>query len=645
MMKHCYKDPFSSKVIFNYYLIVLLWLALPSSLVFGQACNRQQDSTSLVQLYNDLNGPNWPLAWNLSLPMNNWWGVTLNTDGCVQKINITNNALGQISDIQLPHLEELTLWHLAPDTLMSVIPDFSGIQHLKYLNLKMNISGGIPDFSHLPELKNLLLGGISSPGLTGEIPDFSHLLSLETLRIAKNTIDVVPDFSALPNLRSLDLSLNYLESVPDFSNLRDLDELILSANPLPDGVPDFSSLDSLLKLTLLETDLNGSFPIFTHLHNLQELKMGGVSLAGFVAEADLNGPIPNYNIPTLQSLILQYVETDSEIPDFTFLPNLQTLVITSGNLTGSIPDFTNLSKLTNLHIGGYRDAFLPKKSSITGHVPDFSNLPLLRNLDLRFNQLSGEPTNFSHLPLTTKIDLGFNALSGIVPNFSLLPSIEDIFLDQNHLSEIVTSLNTPADIDVSANWLTFEDLLPVLDKLDTYNPQDSIPVLPLFIFDQDDNLEVDLNFDAAISENHYYWYKNGSYIDETTTNKHSFPAQSWTTSDKFRVEVINPNVMDFILMTKTFQLPLVSAVQGLSAEIKLSVFPNPASKLFYVRFENSNKQKFNIHLMNPLGLFIKNAETQSDFVTLEISDLQNGVYFLSVENSGGMAMKKVLVQN
>jgi len=54
---------------------------------------RYNDSLALVALYNATDGANWDNTWDLSQPMNTWHGVTLNTNGCVQRLDLYNNNL------------------------------------------------------------------------------------------------------------------------------------------------------------------------------------------------------------------------------------------------------------------------------------------------------------------------------------------------------------------------------------------------------------------------------------------------------------------------------------------------------------------------------------------------------------------------
>ena len=68
------------------------------------------DSLALIELYNNTNGQNWVLNWNLNQPVSSWFGISLNENGCVRSINLNrNNLTGHLIDLNLPELISLNL--------------------------------------------------------------------------------------------------------------------------------------------------------------------------------------------------------------------------------------------------------------------------------------------------------------------------------------------------------------------------------------------------------------------------------------------------------------------------------------------------------------------------------------------------------
>ena len=95
------------------------------------------DSMALVQFYNELNGPNWKINTNWlepGQPIDTWYGVKTNEDGCVVCIDMDglanckredllsgNDLEGTIPEINLPHLDTL---YLQNNLLSGCYPDF-----------------------------------------------------------------------------------------------------------------------------------------------------------------------------------------------------------------------------------------------------------------------------------------------------------------------------------------------------------------------------------------------------------------------------------------------------------------------------------------------------------------------------------------
>ncbi len=80
--------------------------------------------------------------------------------------------------------------------------------------------------------------------------------------------------------------------------------------------------------------------------------------------------------------------------------------------------------------------------------------------------------------------------------------------------------------------------------------------------------------------------------------------------------------------------------------IEIDVFPNPASELVTVKFDNFRGQT-NVNLMNSLGVVLKNREFYIDGnsyqVDFDLAGLQSGVYFLGVVCENIQEVRKVIV--
>jgi hypothetical protein len=215
---------------------------------------RFQDSLQLVSLYNASNGNIWLNKWSLNTPINTWYGVSLNANGCVVGINLeNNNMMGTLPNLNLPNLELLAMRN---NRFSGTIPNLN-CPNLRYLYLAANqFSGTIPVFN-CPNLSILML---YKNLLTGTIPNFNYP-QLTALHLDENLLTgILPNFS-YPNLTSLHLNNNLLTgSIPNF-NCPNLVELFLSDNQLSGAIPNFN-YPNMEKIYLMNNKLTGSIPNF-----------------------------------------------------------------------------------------------------------------------------------------------------------------------------------------------------------------------------------------------------------------------------------------------------------------------------------------------------------------------------------------------
>ncbi|MBK9932002.1 MAG: gliding motility-associated C-terminal domain-containing protein [Saprospiraceae bacterium] len=267
-------------------------------------CDRRSDSLELKKFYDSTGGANWFTKWNLSEPMDKWWGIKLSPTGCVTEINMSdsvknhccsgNNLNGSLPDLIL---SELQLLYCQNDTgLRGRIPNFNMPNLIEMSLPTCSLSGSIPNFDKLPKLKIL---NLNRNNLSGSLPDFKNLNNLEYLNLGVNSFSgQIPNFPSFQKLINLELYSNLLTgTIPNFSSLNNLNLLYLQSNQLSGKIPNFTNLRSLMFLGLDNNKLTGQLPSFEFTPNL---KVVGIT------NNLLNGLFPDYSrfTPELTSMTI-----------------------------------------------------------------------------------------------------------------------------------------------------------------------------------------------------------------------------------------------------------------------------------------------------------------------------------------------------
>lgn len=225
----------------------------------------EQDSLSLVDIYNSTDGPNWSTTitnWLSTDPISEWTGVTTFL-GRVTSLSLQSKSLAGPFPAALTGLTKLTILGLSGNQLYGSIPaDIGALVDLTNLNLSNNLlTGAIPaEIGNLPILRFLFLNGNA---LTDTIPS---------------------QLGNLSNLNSLVLYNNQIVgSIPsNFKNLAALDFMNISNNRLSGSIPAELSALSLLKTFWAENNsLTGEVPAgFTTMTNLTTLDIDNNEITG-----------------------------------------------------------------------------------------------------------------------------------------------------------------------------------------------------------------------------------------------------------------------------------------------------------------------------------------------------------------------------
>ncbi|WP_236974505.1 hypothetical protein [Membranihabitans maritimus] len=316
------------------YIKILTFLLIGSSMS-GQNCDRIQDSTVLADFFEAMNGIDWKQKWNLNGPVDQWQGITLNSDGCVTEIILPNNNLsGTFSVLNLKHLKKIDL---SDNNILSTIPHFKNNSGLTYINLSGNrFRGNLPQFTDHPDLEEIIF---SSNQLDGTIPDYGALESLKRLELNDNRLKgEVSSLSNLSGLVYLDLSENEMEGSLDFiSELNSIEFIDLSHNQFSGPFPEIANLVNCEYFYVSDNNITGPFTWPINMPSLTGLDISENQISG-------NLPAPAAgNLENLQLFFASYNQFSGVFPQLTF-PSLTGLLLGDNKFEDTL-DLSNVETL------------------------------------------------------------------------------------------------------------------------------------------------------------------------------------------------------------------------------------------------------------------------------------------------------------
>lgn len=240
---------------------LLIALLLVSCSVFASISDKEK--RALITFNQSTNGDQWTTKWNLSQPVETWYGVTIKNNKVVSIELASNNLEGSIPNA-ISDLQHLVTFNVFKNRLNGEIPaGIFSLEHLKNLNLSFNaFSGKLPNT--IGNAKSLVNLEVFMNQLSGQLPEsIGNLKNLEVLSMFNNMLngELPQGLFKLNNLKELLLNSNSFsgELHENIANLSKLENLSLFDNQFKGTIP---SLENLTNLTALNLSLN-SFIDFT----------------------------------------------------------------------------------------------------------------------------------------------------------------------------------------------------------------------------------------------------------------------------------------------------------------------------------------------------------------------------------------------
>ena len=207
--------------------------------------DQKNDRFALVTLFSSLNGNQWDRKdnWCSDKPLGEWYGITLDENGFVTKIELEGNNLSGILPPEIGNLSKLRSLFLGWNYgIYGVIPaEIGKLKELRELRLLgSELTGGIPEELYsLSELEYLYLG---QNNLSGELsPKIGQLSKLSVLWIPNNnfTGSLPKELGQLTNLTQFGLYSNsFSGSLPDeLGSLNNAHQFKISHNNFSGTIP------------------------------------------------------------------------------------------------------------------------------------------------------------------------------------------------------------------------------------------------------------------------------------------------------------------------------------------------------------------------------------------------------------------------
>lgn len=468
-------------------VFIFLCFSLISLDSFGQ-CERERDSIALIDLYESLNGEDWMVAWDFAESMDKWFGVILDTNGCVACLDLDGNPncindfsnsdginLSGTLSTEIGNLTQLVFLSLYNNNITGQIPhEIGNLENLERLYLNNNsFTGTIPN--SIGNLTNLIHLYLSINSLDGSIPtEIKNLIELTQIGLSNNDLSgIIPDsLENLTKLKFLDFSLNNLSgNIPQGIGLTSLTILRLGNNNLEGEIPE--SIDDLIldELILSNNNLSGCFSDFAcstvniNLLGNPFLPWQG-EVSNYCTGAEQSGAeCDDGKIYTLNDIIQDNCFCSGvSVCDEPIHPDYDALMALYSSTNGDNwiekdgwmegvdgiscdPCNWNGGAWYGLEcLNGRVSTLILGDNNLNGELPkEIGDLDSIIILGLSRNSISGHiPLKLDSLNKLERIEFSNNVISGSIPNFSALPNLKVLSIWNNQLTDTIPNfIGTP----------------------------------------------------------------------------------------------------------------------------------------------------------------------------------------------------------
>ena len=107
------------------------------------------------------------------------------------------------------------------------------------------------------------------------------------------------------------------------------------------------------------------------------------------------------------------------------------------------------------------------------------------------------------------------------------------------------------------------------------------------------------------------------------------------------------------VIRKVTNVAVVGINQLKENKLQVAVYPNPAADKIFIELKDNSGEASEIKVFNLLGNTVKqlnnpsagSGQAATKKISIDISELQNGVYFVRIKTNEGSVTKKIIVQH
>jgi hypothetical protein len=342
------------------------------------------------------------------------------------------------------------------------------------------------------------------------------------------------------------------------------------------------------------------------------------------------------------------------------ISNMPALTYVQGGLAYSAnvqnPAFTQLIVNTSLNYYPVLADIYVYYNGLT--TVNTTGMPALKTLNVNDSEIT--TLDLSKNPLLKSLVIQNNDIQSL--DISKNPLLESVNCMNNKITTLVVN-QTPNyypvlnDLRVATNKLTFDYLEPHMGKYTTFIYSTQTPdINTAYTTNVQSGGTINFTVQTGGVNNQYQWQKKngGSWTNIAGQTSANFVKTNATSTDAgvYRCAITNTLVTGLTLYRAEITLTINAAGRIAASELEdqpgsevdadLEIYPVPAAHQITVRV-SKEEQGIHVNLISTTGIVLKEANSSSNTVIIDVNDLASGIYLIKVRTIDGMLLRKVSV--